>query len=168
MSTKKREIVQRNPVTILPKEVVVEAGNWEGSSLFTVHNSADAVLCQIRVKITVDHPHIRIRDFTVESPKPTGELLSVGQIGISGDFMVLPGRLRRKKASYCHKAAESRRNLPIHRYRRSPYVPTGQYALLCLSVLGLAENRHPSRINHCLGSSASEADLDCQFWKLPP
>jgi len=132
VSTKKREILQRNPVTVSPVEVVVEAGNWEGSSLFTVHNSADAVLYQIRVKITVDHPHIRIQDFTIESPNPTGEsAAAVGQIGISRDFIVLPGRGSEvKKAKYIVirrlSPSDSQQFIVT---KRSPYVPTRHYAL---------------------------------------
>jgi len=61
MSTKKREILKRNPVSISPVEVVVEAGNWEGSSSFAVHNSADEVLCQIQVKISVDREYLLSR-----------------------------------------------------------------------------------------------------------
>ena len=145
MSTKKREILQRNPVTVLPIEVVVEAGKWESSSLFTVHSSADAVLCQIRVKITVDHPHIRIQDFTIESLKPTGELyLGVGQVRPSGDFEVLS-----LEGSEGHKATciVIRRLNPGEACRftvtkRSPYVPTRQYALYA-SVVGFSREPAP-------------------------
>ena len=132
MSTKEREILQRNTVAILPAEVVFEAGNWEGSSLFTVQNSADEVLCQIRVKITVDHPHIRIQDFTIESPNPTREsAVAVGQIGISGDFMVLSGEgSEAKKAKYIVirrlSPSDSQQFIVT---KRSPYVPTRHYAL---------------------------------------
>ena len=132
MSTKKREILQRNPVTVLPIEVVVEAGNWECSPLFTVHNSADAVLCQIRVKITVDHPHIRIQDFTIESLKPTGELyLGVGQVRASGDFEVLSleGSEGHKATCIVIRRLNPGETCHFTVTKRSPYVPTRQYVL---------------------------------------
>jgi len=132
MSTKEREILQRNTVAILPAEVVFEAGNWEGSSLFTVQNSADEVLCQIRVKITVDHPHIRIQDFTIESPRSTGEPdLDAGQVRPSGDLVVLPIEGSEGKKAKCIIIRQLNPGETCHFTvtKRSPYVPTRQYVL---------------------------------------
>ena len=132
MSTKEREILQRNTVAILPVEVVFAAGNWEDSSLFTVQNSADVVLCQIRVKITVDHPHIRIHDFTIESPKPTGEPdFGVGKVTPRGDFKVLPleGSEGQKATCIIIKQLNPGETCHFTVTKRSPYLPTRQYVL---------------------------------------
>ena len=145
MRTKKREILQRNPVTVLPVEVVVEAGNWECSPLFKVHNGADAVLCQIRVKITVDHPHIRIKDFTIESPKPTGEVdLGFGQVRTSDDFVVLSleGSEGQKATCIVIRQLNPGETCQFTVTKRSPYVPTRQYALYA-SVVGFGKEPAP-------------------------
>ena len=145
MSTKKRGILQRNPVTVSPVEVVVEAGNWECSPLFKVHNGADAVLCQIRVKITVDHPHIRIQDFTIESPKPTGEVdLGVGQVRTSDDFVVLPpeGSEGQKATCIVIRRLNPGETFQFTVTKCSPYVPTRQYALYA-SVVGFGKEPAP-------------------------
>ena len=145
MSTKKREILQRNPVTVSPVEVVVEAGNWAGSSLFTVHNSADAALYRIRVKITVDHPHIRIQDFTIESPRSTGEPdLDAGQVRPSGDFVVLPleGSEGKKATCIVIRWLNPGETWQFTVTKRSPYVPTRRYALHA-RIVGF--DREPAR-----------------------
>lgn len=72
----------RDSITISPTMAILEAGNWQASSLFKVQNNTKEILYQICVKLTIDHPHIRIQDFTVEAQNSTDEPhVDIGQIG---------------------------------------------------------------------------------------
>ena len=143
MSAKEEELPPEDPVTISPAKVVVEAGNWQESSLFTVQNSADEILYQIRVKVIVDHPHIRIQDFTIESPNQTDELhAGVGQTRTGSDFVVLPHEGSGKKATYVViRRLNPGENWQFIITKRSPYVPSSHYALYA-SIVGF--DREPA------------------------
>jgi len=82
MSVRNREPPSRGPITISPTSVALEAGNWQAASSFNVKNDTGQILYQIRVKLTIDHPHIRIQDCTIEPQNPTdAPQTEIGQIG---------------------------------------------------------------------------------------
>jgi len=119
-------------VTISPMTVAVEAGNWQASSLFEVQNNTDEVLYQVLVKLKVDHPHIRIQDFVIESPNPAGEPdKDVEQIKIRRDFVTLAGNgSEGKKTKYL--VIGRLNSSEIWQFiitKCSPYVPSKQYIL---------------------------------------
>jgi hypothetical protein len=145
MGAKKEELPRGNPVAVSPAKIAVEAGNWEASSLFTVQNRSDETLCQIRVKVFVDYPHIRIQDFTIESPRSTGGLdLGVGQVRTSYDFVVLSleGSEGKKATCIVIRRLNPGETCQFTVTKRSPYVPAKQYALYA-RIVGFG--REPAR-----------------------
>jgi hypothetical protein len=63
-----------NPsVTISPMTVALEGRNWHASASFIVQNNTDEILYQVRIKLDIEHPHIRIDDFTIGTPAPAQE-----------------------------------------------------------------------------------------------
>jgi len=71
--------------------VVLEERNWHASASFKVQNNTEEILYQIWIRLSIEHPHIRIQDFTVETLSPTDE---------SFKEIVLDKDQERKKAKY--------------------------------------------------------------------
>lgn len=65
--------VEKPSVTISPMVVALEGQNWHASASFKVQNNTDEILYQIRIRLGIEHPHIRIEDFTIETPAPAHE-----------------------------------------------------------------------------------------------
>ena len=136
MSVTKKELPSRESITVSPMTVVLDAGNWQASSLFKVQNNTEEILYQIWVKLTIDHPHIRIQDFTIESPNLTDEPhIDVKQMTDEDSAG--------KKAKYL----VIRRLSPGETWqfiitKNSPYVPSKQ-SILYATILSFAKEPTP-------------------------
>ena len=136
----KAELPPEDSVTVSPMTVVLEARNWQASTLFKVKNNTDEILCRVCVRLTIDHPHIRVQDFTFKSQNPTNE----PQAGVrrlvdpaSSDFVIL---------APCYPESRKAKNLVIERLnpgetwqfimaKQTPYV-SSRPSIICANVVG--------------------------------
>jgi hypothetical protein len=104
--------------------------------VFKVKNNTGQMLHQIRDKLTIGHPHIRIQDFTIEPQNPTdAPQVEIGQIGEDSEgkkamYLVIkrlnPGEIWHFTITKC-----------------SPYI-TSTKPILCATILSFDKEPKPA------------------------
>lgn len=125
-------------VTISPRTVGLEGRNWHASASFKVQNNTDGMLYQIRIKLDIEHPHIRIDDFTIGTPTRLHESYKE----------IVPGKdsEERARAKYLViKRLNPHETWQFTVNKCTPYIDsTHRQPVLHASILGFDKDTHTS------------------------